>query len=691
MGRAAQHPLVFGIGVILSLSHLYFNTIGTLPDLWVALVHFAGFGLLCSFTTPVLRKRNPGLIDKPSTLWQALSIGLGILGMAACLWLGWQEVALYERGVQLTPMDRIAAIAVILLALEWTRRTLGWTIPILIVIALSYVVWWGQWLDGLFNFPGLSLDTLLFRSVYGGEGMFGSIARISWSYVFIFILFGAFLLKSGAGDVIIDLARCAAGRWTGGPGLVAVVASGLMGSVSGSAVANTASTGVITIPLMRKAGFTPRFAAGIEAAASTGGQLMPPVMGAGAFIMANYTQVPYLQIIGYAALPALLYFLSIGFFVRVEARRLNIPCQPLSEQSFSQVLKQGWPSLLPIVILVGALIVGFTPTYAGCIAILGVVVASWCSKRPMSLRDILEALHQGALNMTSTALLLVAVGLIVNVVTTTGIGNTFSLMISEWAQGSLLLSLALIAMASLILGMGLPVTASYIVLATLSAPILYQMIAEQQILNLMQAGTLPEQAKALFMLSAPESVSQLSQPMAAATAQALLVTFPADLKPMLLEQALSPALISAALVSAHMIIFWLSQDSNVTPPVCLTAFAAAAIAQTPPMQTGLSAWKLAKGLYIIPLLFAYTPFIGGDGQQTLMIFITAALGLYALVGVFQGYLEAKLSGLQRLILLASAGLLLWPLPNVWWSALGVIGLVGVFAWSQVSTHWRNRL
>ncbi len=493
-------------------------------------------------------------------------------------------------------------------------------------------------------------------------------------------------MKSGAGDVIIDLARCAAGRWTGGPGLVAVVASGLMGSVSGSAVANTASTGVITIPLMRKAGFKPRFAAGIEAAASTGGQLMPPVMGAGAFIMANYTQVSYLQIIGYAALPALLYFLSIGFFVRVEARKQGIPCEPISDQSFLQVLKQGWTALLPIVILVAALVMGFTPTYAGGIAILGVIAASWCSPRPMKLRDIAEALHQGALNMTATALLLVAVGLVVNVVTSTGVGNTFSLMIGQWAQGSLLLSLVLIAVASLILGMGLPVTASYIVLATLSAPVLYQLIAEQQILSLMQAGTLPEQAKALFLLSAPDSLTLLSQPMAATDATGLLASLPADIKPMLLEQALSPAAISAALVSAHMIIFWLSQDSNVTPPVCLTAFAAAAIAKTPPMQTGFAAWKLAKGLYIIPLLFAFTPFIGGDSQKTLLIFGTAILGLYALVGVFQGHLEAPVPMMQRGLLLVSALLLLWPLPQWWWDGLGALILALVLFLSHRARH-----
>lgn len=195
----------------------------------------------------------------------------------------------------------------------------------------------GQYIGGMFGFSGLSLETVLYRSYFTSEGMFGQIARISWSYVFMFILFGAFLVKSGAGDFIIELSRCAAGRFVGGPGFVAVLGSGLMGSVSGSSVANTVSTGVITIPLMQRAGFPARFAAGVEAAASTGGQLMPPVMGAGAFIMASYTQIPYVDIIAIAALPALLYFMSVGFYVRVEAMRSHAQAVELD----SRPIKEG--------------------------------------------------------------------------------------------------------------------------------------------------------------------------------------------------------------------------------------------------------------------------------------------------------------------------------------------------------------
>ena len=226
-----------------------------------------------------------------------------------------------------------------------------------------------------------------------------------------------------------------------GPGFVAVLGSGLMGSVSGSSVANTVSTGVITIPLMRKAGFPARFSAGVEAAASTGGQLMPPVMGAGAFIMASYTQISYLDIISIAALPALLYFLSVGFFVRVEAKRSHAHAVELDTRPIGEVFRGGWHFLLPLVVLVALLIYGFTPTYAAGISIISVIVSSWLSKNPMGIKEILDALAQGSKNMATTAMLLISVGLVVNVVAMTGIGNTFSLMVTDWAGGSLLITL----------------------------------------------------------------------------------------------------------------------------------------------------------------------------------------------------------------------------------------------------------
>ncbi len=672
---------IYWLGIAFAVMHIYFNTLGTLPELWVASIHFAGFALLCALMVPVMH----GKTRAGKRFYLFLDCMLGLAAVVCAVYLISFEDALYDRGVTFIVSDWVFSLAAIFIALEMARRTTGWFIPTMIVVALTYVFWWGPYIDGIFGFPGLSLETVLYRSYFSTEGMFGQIARISWSYVFMFILFGAFLVKSGAGDFIIELSRCAAGRFVGGPGFVAVLGSGLMGSVSGSSVANTVSTGVITIPLMRRAGFPARFAAGVEAAASTGGQLMPPVMGAGAFIMASYTQVPYVDIIAVAALPALLYFLSVGFFVRVEAMRSHAQSVELDTRPIGEVLKEGWHYLLPLVVLVALLVNNFTPTYAAGISTLSVIAASWLSKHPMKLRDVLDALAQGSKNMATTAMLLIAVGLVVNVVAMTGIGNTFSLMVAEWAGGSLMITLILVALASLILGMGLPVTASYIVLATLSAPALYGLIAEMQLVDLMVTGQLPEAARTIFLLIAPEQAALLAEPMSALQAQTLLALVPGDFKTQLLEQALAPEVLAMLLVSAHMVIFWLSQDSNVTPPVCLTAFAAAAIARTPPMATGFTAWKVAKGLYIVPVLLAYTPFIGGTAGEVMSIFVFSVFGIYALVGCMEGYLESPLNLFLRGISGAVGVTLLWPHGSLLLNLFAVAVFIAIFIYSR-----RNR-
>jgi len=670
--------LIYWAGVLFALAHIYFNTLGTLSELWVSAIHFSGFALICALMVPAFKATTAG----GRRLALTFDIAIGLVAIACTVYLILFEDALYDRGVNFVTSDWVVSFIAIAIALELTRRTTGWFIPSLIAVALTYVFWWGPYIDGIFGFAGLSLETVMFRSYFSSEGMFGSIARISWTYVFMFILFGAFLVKSGAGDFIIELSRVAAGRFVGGPGFVAVLGSGLMGSVSGSSVANTVSTGVITIPMMRKAGFPARFSAGVEAAASTGGQLMPPVMGAGAFIMASYTQIPYVEIIAVSTLPALLYFMSVGFYVRVEAMRSHAHAIELDTRSFGEVFKEGWHFLLPLAVLVALLIYGFTPTYAAGISIIAVIVSSWLSKNPMKPRDILDALAQGSRNMATTAILLVAVGLVVNVVAMTGIGNTFSLMIAEWSNGSLFIMLALVALASLILGMGLPVTAAYIVLATLSAPALYNLIAESHLIDLVMAGNLPEEAKVIFMLIDPEKYALLSAPMSQADATALIAQVPGDFKGQLLEQALNPTVLSAALLSAHMIIFWLSQDSNVTPPVCLTAFAAAAIAKTPPMATGFMAWKLAKGLYIVPLLLAYTNFIGGETPDVLRIFVFALFGLYAFVGFMEGYLEGPLNIALRVLSGVAALLMLWPHHNILIDSAGLVLFIGLFIYSR---------
>lgn len=643
------------LGVLLSLAHIWFNTFSTLPELWISATHFAGFAMICALWYPAnIRWRD-------SKIALGVDVMIALAALACLIYIPLAEDALYARGVKFVTSDWVFAIMAIVIAIEMIRRTMGWFIPILIIVCLSYVVLWGKWAGGIFHFPGLSMETLLYRSFYSSEGMFGSISRISWSFVFMFILFGAFLVRSGVGDYIIDVSRAAAGKVIGGPGFIAVLASGLMGSVSGSSVANTVSTGVITIPMMKKAGFPSRFAAGVEAAASTGGQLMPPVMGAGAFIMASYTQIPYVDIVAVSFIPALIYFLSVAFFVRIEAKRSGVQKITTSDESFLKVLVSGWHNLIPLFVLVTLLVQGFTPTYAAGLSILSVIVASWFSKEHrMGIKEIIDALEQGAKNMATTAVLLVGIGLVINVISTTGIGNTFSLMIDNWSGGDLLTMLVLITLASLVLGMGLPVTAAYIVLGTLSAPALYKLIAESQLVDMIAAGQLPEQAKAIFMLAAPDKLELLNAPMALERAKELVELVPADFLDTLLQQSLGLEAVGLALLSAHLIIFWLSQDSNVTPPVCLTAFAAATIAKTPPMRTGLTAWKIAKGLYLVPLLIAYTQLIDWDPMTVITIGFFAIVGTYAMIGAIEGFLEGPLNWPIRALLAVIGIALVWP-------------------------------
>ena len=667
--------------MVVSLAHIYFNTIATLPELWVSALHFGGLAVLGTLMYPAFPARGPAA----RRVVLGLDLLLGLLAMAAAVHLILYEEALYGRGQTFSIADWVFSAIAVLLAIELTRRTTGVVIPIMIVVALSYVAWWGKYVGGVFRFPGLTWETVLYRSYYGLDGMFGPIAQISSTYVYMFVLFGAFLLRSGAGEFVIDLARAAAGRFVGGPGQVAVIASGLMGSISGSSVANVVTTGVITIPLMKRAGFTPKFAAGVEAAASTGGQMMPPIMGAGVFIMSTYTQISYLAIVAVSLLPALMYFLSVAAWVRIEAKKQGVV--PVREDTprLADVLRSGGHSLIPIVLLVVLLVVGFTPTYAAGVSMLAVIAASWLGRTPMGPRAVVDALALGARTMVTTGLLLVAVGLVVNVIATTGIGNTVSLMINDWAGGSLLATIVLVALVSLVLGMGLPVTASYVVLATLSAPALYVLIGQGQVVDLIASGSLPEEAKAIFMLTAPDAIASLGQPMAEADAWALLAGVPSDFRTQLLQQALSPAALTTALLSAHMIIFWLSQDSNVTPPVCLTAFAAAAIAETGPMATGLMAWKIAKGLYIVPLLFAYTPFLAGDFWLSLWIFAFGTVGIYALTAAVSGWMEAPLSWLERILAGVTGVALLWPTgPAV--NVPGFLFFLALFAFNL----WRGR-
>lgn len=677
---------VYWLGALIAALHLLMNFTTLFSTQWQSTLHFVGLGVLGMLLYPPVR--SDAMAN--SRAWLVVDVALATVFFAAALWVVSAEDAIYARGVNMTVTEQWLALVTILAAIELTRRTTGLVIPTLIVIALTYVVGWGAWLDNVFKFAGLSSETLLFRSIYGDDALFGSIAQISVSFVFMFILFGAFLVRSGAGEFVIALARSLAGRVVGGPGLVAVVASGLTGTISGSSIANTVSTGVITIPLMKRAGFPARFAAAVESASSTGGQLMPPIMGAGAFVMASYTQIPYTHIVVVSFLPALLYFLSVAFFVRLEAKRLGFEAEAVEgEQPTTSLRDGGVVFLLPIAVLVTLLVVGFTPSYAAGVAILSVVASSWLTRRPMGPRGILDALALGSRNMITTGLLLVAVGLVVNVIAMTGVGNTLSLMIQQWAGGNLVLALILVALASLVLGMGLPVTAAYIVLATLSAPALNNLIADAHLVAQIATGAqLPDSVSAMLMLGAPDKLALLGSSMSSDDARAILDALRAidpSLVVGLYAQVLDPALLLGILLSAHMIIFWLSQDSNVTPPVCLTAYAAAAIAGTPQIRTGFTAWKLAKGLYIMPVLFAYTPLLYGDWRSAIEITLFAAVALYALAAAFQGHLERDQGVIGRVLLAACALAMLYPgQPLLHWGGLFVFATCYLWDRRQVS-------
>jgi len=368
---------------------------------------------------------------------------------------------------------------------------------------------------------------------------------------------------------------------------------------------------------MKKVGYRSHFAGGVEAAASTGGQLMPPIMGAGAFIMAQWTGISYLKIIAVATIPAIMYFASVAYFVHVEALKHGIMPIPKEDlPRLGNVLKEGIHFTIPVIILVALLVRGYTPTYAACIGIGSVIVVSWFKRDTrMGIRDVLDALYMGARNTISTAAILICVGIIIGVVAITGVAITFSGVVMELSGGILFLAIILVMLASLVLGMGLPVTASYIMLAVLAGPALTQM--------------------------------------------------------------------GVSLLAAHMIIFWYSQDANVTPPVCLAAFSAAGVAGSKPMQTGFTSWKLAKGLYIIPFLFAYTPLLfEGPVTEVIITAVSALIGLFGFTITWEGYLLRNMNVGERAITGLATVFLFWPDNLV--KGLGFIIMVAMYLFHRMS-------
>jgi TRAP transporter 4TM/12TM fusion protein len=694
--KTIAQKIVIVCAVGFALWHIATNLLINEAALWQNAIHFGGFAILCSVIFPAR------IFGKQSV---ALDLLIGLLVAASASWMIASESRIYDDTLAITGLswqfnaiDWIAGLILIAAAFDFSRRVSGWVIPVLIVLSISYILFLGEHLPGVFRAASLPLDDVLFRTVFNDEGLFGILATISSSNITLFMIFGGFLVVSGASDFVIEASKIVAGRIQGGAAFVAVLSSALTGTISGSAVANTASTGVITIPLMKSTGFRGRFAAGIEAAASTGGQLMPPIMGAGAFVMASYTSIPYATIVAVSIIPAFLYFLSVAFVVRIEAVKHRVGEGIDMTVNRQKIVAGAMTFLIPLVSMIYLLMKGVTPSFAASASIAVLVVVSWIAwiigkqtgavdmqSNVMNFKRIVEACLLGLRGGILTAILMVSIGVINNAIVTSGIGNGFSLMIAQWSQGSLVLAILLIGLASLVLGMGLPVTAAYIIMAILCAPALAGILADTMIVQQLMVGLSDPAQSALFMLVDSPHVAKVATGMSEEEAWSLVAAIPFEVAMTLRPVLVDTESLTGFLLIAHLIIFWLSQDSNVTPPVCLAAFTAAGIAKSSPMATGFQAWRAAKGLYIVPLLFAYTPLITGSLYEMLHIGVFSLFGIYAINAVIARYAEGPLAIWSWPCLIGGAILCFVPL-DLLFNLAGAVLVSSVAFW----THRQNQ-
>lgn len=368
-------------------------------------------------------------------------------------------------------VEQAAGVVLIVMLLEATRRTVGLVMVVIAALFLAYAMF-GDVLPDNVASKGFSVEEIVRFHIYSTNGVYGAPLAIAAGVVFMFVLFGAFLQVTGAGQFFIDMAFALAGKYRGGPAKASVVASAALGSISGSAIANTVTTGALTIPMMKKLGYKPEQAAGIEAAASTGGQIMPPVMGAGAFVMAQFTGIPYSDILLVSIAPAILYFACTLLYVHLMACKLGLQGMTVTEQ-ISKVLKDGWHYLLPLVLITALLMMSYSPVLVGVFGCVAILLAAMTRKHSrISLKLFIEGLREGAFLTIPISVACATAGIVVGVVGQTGIGLQFTQFLIAMSGGHLWSVLALIAVAAVVLGMGLPVTAAYIVLSIMAVPAL---------------------------------------------------------------------------------------------------------------------------------------------------------------------------------------------------------------------------
>ena len=633
-----QGKLVALIAVAMSCFHFYTSGFGLLLAQKQGAVHLAFTLALVFLLYPASSKQS-----KTSGI-PFYDFILGAIGVASALYLVVFFNELVTRAGLPTQTDLIMGFLLIATLLEATRRISNPVLPCLAIIALLYC-YFGRSMPDMLAHRGFNVARIVNHMYLGTEGIFGTPLEVSSTFVFMFILFGAVLEKTGLGKFIIDLSLALAGWSTGGPAKVAVVSSGLMGTVSGSSVANVCTTGMFTIPLMKSVGYEPYFAGAVEAVASTGGQIMPPVMGAAAFIMAQILGVPYIEVAIAAVVPALLYYFAVMVQVHFEASRLGLRGIPWKQlPPLGPLLKTKGFLLIPLVAIIYFLLAGYTPLKAAFNGILVSFVLSWLNKETrLTPAKLYDAFQSGARSAIGVACACATVGMVVGMGTLTGLALKIAGAIVAMAEvspdgslaalGASLFSLApgaevtaetaalaltkiftlfFTMIASLILGMGLPTTANFIVTSTMAAP-------------------------ALFLLGVP--------PMA-----------------------------------AYMFVFYFGIAADLTPPVALAAYAGAGIAGSDPMKTGVTSFKLALAGFLVPYIYVYNPmllFIDVEPFYMAQAICTALIGVFLLAMFTIGYFKAHLAWYMRALAFVGAICLLIPGTMSDLFGLAVLGVIYV--------------
>ncbi len=614
-GRSAATAAI--VAGSMALFHLYTARFGLLEALRQRSVHLA-FVMVLVFLLYPARRRWAG-----ATRFGSFDVLLAAGGAALMLYLFVNHQSLAIRAGRLEGRDLVIGALGTLVVLEAGRRVLG-VLPAIAAAMLIYP-FVGHLLPGSLAVPPVSLPRVIEHIFFTTEGIFGIPVGVSASFVFMFVLLGAFLERTGLGQLFVDVAIALAGWMTGGPAKVSVLSSAFIGTISGSSVANVVADGVFNIPLMKRLGYGSRFAGGVEAATSVGGQLMPPVMGAAAFVMAEYLAIPYLQIAKAAALPAIFYFLAVGLMIHFEAKRLGLRGLPRDQlPPIGGVLWSRGYLVAPLVAVVALLFRGYSPMMAafwGIAVSAGVhVITVWkdgrAARRPalerarLYVEEIWSILVYGTRNALTVAVATAVVGIILGVVTLTGIGLKFVGMTVALGQHNVFLTLVLVAAACTIIGSGIPTTATYIILAAIAAPAVVQL------------GVAP--------------------------------------------------------LAAHLFIFYFGVIADLTPPDALAAYAAAGIARSDPLRTGLTATRLALAGIIVPFIFVYSPALllqGGGLGEVLMTALTGLLGVVALAAGASGYLLRPAPPLHRALLVVAAVALIFH--TLTWDLVGVAILGGI--------------